>query len=127
VSFQRANNYWFEDHEGKLRGTIRLLPGGAAQGELAIDDLVSNKLEVQPGDLGLVVSAAVRLMADGDKVLVVAVLPRVNADPRLEAEPFHGVGLVLTKRNTIGGTSLVRGPLETYDLRALHGAADVVP
>jgi hypothetical protein len=78
VAFQRANNYWFEDHEGRLRGTIRLLAGGAARGELAIDDLVSNKLEVRPGDLGLVVSAAVRLMADGDEVLVVAV-PRVNA------------------------------------------------
>jgi hypothetical protein len=70
--------------------------------------------------------AAVRLAADGDTVLVVAVLPRVNTDPRLEAEPFDGLGVVVTKRSTIGGTGLARGSLETYDVPALHGAADVV-
>jgi hypothetical protein len=63
---------------------------------------------------------------DAHSVLVVAVLPRVNVDPDQEAEPFDGVGLVLTKRSSIGSTSLVRGPIGTYDLRAMHGAADVV-
>jgi len=73
VAYQRANNYWFEDDDAKLHGMIRFLADGAARGELAIDDLVSNRLQVKPGDLGLVVSDVVRVVQDGDTLFVVAV------------------------------------------------------
>jgi hypothetical protein len=126
VSFQRANNYRFEDDEGELRGRIRFIADGKARGELALERLVGNELEVESSELGLIVSGLVHVVPDGDSIFVAVVLPRLNVNPRLRAEPFDGVGVIVTKRGSIGGINLVHGPLETYAVRRVRGTGDVL-
>jgi hypothetical protein len=127
MSLQRANNYRFEDSHGQLRGTASFFADdGSAHGEFALGDLVSSELVTETSALGLLVSAVVRHDHDGDAVRVVAVLPRVNVADSSEAAPFEGIGMVVTHRSSIGGPSLVNGALELFDVRTVHGAADIV-
>lgn len=127
MSYPSANSYTFADATGSVQGELHLDPAGPwARGKVVVDGIVHDELTVGAWPLGLLARKQMSVVYDAQTVTLELLLPRVNVDIELEAEPFSGIAVIHTERTSFGGTALVHGALDEYDLRPISGRAQVV-
>jgi hypothetical protein len=75
-------------------------------------------------EIGQQVTVIIEQIPDLRTVTFTLLLPTINLD---EPEShFRTIGIIATHRTSIGGPDLVKGALQTYRLRELKGAAQLV-
>jgi len=99
-------------------------PGGQPVVSIRLDGTPLENAELRDGEDGIEVTALVEQVPDLRTVRLRLIIPRVNVVAG--ATPFPGVALIITGLTTIGGPSLVEGPLQLYDLRPVGGTAEAV-
>lgn len=73
---------------------------------------------------GLEVTALVEVVADESTTSLRLVLPDANVGD--DRQPVDGFAVITTARSSLGGSPLVHGPLQRYDLRTVTGWASAV-
>lgn len=73
---------------------------------------------------GFRLTGELQIGADAGAILIEVRVPVVHLTGR--ADRFDALGVVVSKRSSIGGTSILRGALEVYEAIPLHGGAMVI-
>jgi hypothetical protein len=73
--------------------------------------------------IGTAATAVLEVIADGPTTTLTLLLPRVNFRGDFEQAPVTAVAITTAAQSSIGGPSLVDGPIETYQVEQLAGSA----
>ncbi len=122
--FVEANRFVFggKDILGSVDTTS--ITGGPIA-SITVDDILTHEPAVERGWLGWTVTADVDSRPDLYSRAVTVVLPNVNVDAGA-SEGFDGLMIVVRRRTSIGGSGLVKGPIESYEVRTVTGTASSV-
>jgi hypothetical protein len=75
---------------------------------------------------GIVIEGIHEDVPDDHTVTVVVTIPDVNQETSSSSETCAGFAVLITARTSIGGTGLVAGPLQLFELRPLAVTASTV-
>ena len=75
-------------------------------------------------DIGLELTVVLEEFPDLHTVTFTLLLPKINLNGT--EIPFRTYGTITTHKTSIGGPDLVKGPLQTYQVKALKGIAHLV-
>jgi hypothetical protein len=73
--------------------------------------------------IGTAATAVLEVIADGPTTTLTLLLPRVNFLGEFEQAPVTAVAITTVAQSSIGGPSLVDGPIESYQVEQLAGTA----
>lgn len=119
-----ANRFVFEGEN--ISGSVDTTSiAGAPIAAITVDDIQTHELTVERGRLGWTAAASVDSRPDLYTRAVTVVLPNVNVAAGT-SEGFEGLVIVVRQRTSIGGSGLVKGPIESYEVRTVTGTASSV-
>jgi len=73
--------------------------------------------------IGTAATAVLEVIADGPTTMLTLLLPSVNFRGDFEQAPVTAVAITTVAQSSIGGPSLVDGPIESYQVEQLAGTA----
>ena len=85
-------------------------------------DFSGEQIQTRATDFGTEVTVTLEVVADSRTVTLTLLVPAINLG-RETAVQFTTVAVETTNHTTIGGPSLITGPLQTYQVIELHGTA----
>jgi hypothetical protein len=88
-------------------------------------DFSGEQIRVRETELGTEVTVTLESIPDLRVVTLTLLVPDINLGRETEV-PFSTVAIETTNHTTIGGPSLITGPLQTYRVIELHGTAKSV-
>ena len=115
----------YEFHGDGVKGVLGMVPP-TPQRTVTVDgttinDPTGEHISIETTRIGWTARVHLDSAADRHTRSVWLVLPHVNTEGGTGA--FEGIAIVVTHRTSIGGPSLVKGPLEEYDIRQVSGSA----
>jgi hypothetical protein len=123
MAFDAANHYEVSGHG--VRAVVDTAGiDGRPIASLQIDGRTVDDATVSSTERGIEIDGVVAETFDAQVVLVGVILPRVNLDQ--DSETVSGLAILTTSRTSIGGPGLVRGSLQSYEVRPLAGTASFV-
>ena len=122
--FVEANRFVFEGKD--ISGSVDTTSiAGGPIAAITVDDIQTHEPTIERGWLGWTVNAAVDIRPDLYSRAVTVVLPNVNVAAGA-SEGFDGLVIVVRRRTSIGGSGLVKGPIESYEVRTVTGTGSIV-
>jgi hypothetical protein len=98
---------------------------GQPQASLEVDGTPVADLALAQTPRGIEVTGLISQVPDSKTVSLLLFVPVVRLEDGT-AEPWAGLGIVITERQSIGGPALLTGPIHAYQARPVGGLATVV-
>jgi hypothetical protein len=125
---KQPNSYELSGDEVELTYSTTSLDGSArlsfrdAQRKF---DFSGEQIQTRATDLGMEVTVTLEVVADSRTVTLNLFVPAINLGQETEIQ-FTTAAIETTNHTTIGGPSLITGPLQTYRVIELYGTAKSV-
>jgi hypothetical protein len=120
MAFKQANHYVLTG-----KGIEAVVDPAGIKGRPVVSLTVDGQSIADPSftvtSRGIVVDGIVEMVPDQHTVEICLTFPEVNLSQ--DVVTFAGYAALTTALTTIGGPSLIQGPLHLYELRPLAGAA----
>ena len=89
-------------------------------------DFTGDEVETYESEIGRLITVELAFIPDGETRVLSVLLPQVNLEESTSETRFKALVVFTKVRSTIGGPSMVRGPLQTYNAKAFRGTARAV-
>ncbi len=120
IVYRNANHFAFEG-EG-VSGVIDTTSfAGEPTGSIAVDGGDPHRIAVTEASWGWTGEALVDEVEDAFTSTITVIVPHVHTETG--GETFDGIAILVTHRSSFGGPALIKGVLESYEVRHVSGTA----